>query len=994
MFDKYSKRNTKSMSNKRNCLKHLFLISLIILIFASCSPSAYKPNETASVRVEAMSLTTASIVPGTPNPTKYSLELIQPEGNRDPITAESEIGSFSLSDVPVGTYTVRITAYDGKNVILEGETKLIVKPNSENKATVIMNYILDGTGILSVTIDWTELTANNQVYTAIHDYKALGFRAVYAEGEKKGHPINGIEDSENEDFISWVLSENLTSGTFEYRVEGLDPTSGTAIVFQIYTKINGVNQLIAETFPTVMQIYDGLVSKPDQNEGQNFKLDANHIISYLENISEPKSNPNPKNPSTAIDITWKNPTSLEADNLPFYVLVTAVDNDNPSSTFSAKSETYETAGGEGSVTIEGLAENHTYNIKFQVIGNEGYSNNTQLLTGVQPKVVVEKIEFVNTFNESYTMGDSIAIEGKVSPDNASNKDYTITITDEAEINEEIKVNASTPAENRTFEFETSGNYKITLTSDDNNSKTVSQDVKVKLATPTNLQYQGEPSESGITITWDPVESADGYKVIRVIDGADSSTEIDTKTSETYQDKDVTSRHTYAYKVYAYRTDNTLNSLPTEATESVNVSDADITIIMPESLSEIGNVLSGLEGKSITIGNSEQIELVIKNDIAEGAYYEWILNEDFDNPIKEGNFAIASSFVISEEYDLKKNASDGNTTNSLVLRVTVNGKKETATGYFNVINNNSAGSLTEIKTPATLENNTVYYGEPIQLEAVFANASAEKPDVTWSSSNPDVMSVDETGLVTTHQKGEPVEITVIVDDTKEYKTITLSPYVKATKISFADNIPTLLIKSKTGVTINDEHYDYSLHTSIDMGLSAIGENNREATAEPTISVSGDDILSTENGTISLNGNTGTAIITAAIENEVEPISISIIVLDFDIVEGGEKITGTSHPMSGGIANGKEYNISLALSPNTYNSESAFYELGFSTSWCLNLESGATESGTWGSTRNLIESSNNFSIRFLRNTSASDTDVFSRIYIDNKVIVTISFRAIEA
>ena len=849
MFDKYSKRNTKSMSNKRNCLKHLFLFSLIILIFASCSPSAYKPNETASVRVEAMSLTTASIVPGTPKPTKYTLELKPADG--ESIKPEpSTTGSFSVPDVPVGTYTVIIIAYDGEKEILKGEASLTVKPNSENKATVIMNYILNGSGILSVTIDWTGLTANNQVYTAIHDYKVLGFRAVYAEGEKKGHPINGIEDSENEDFISWVPSENLTSGTFEYRVEGLEPTSGTAIVFQIYTKINGVNQLIAETFPTVMQIYDGLVSKPDQNEGQNFKLDANHIISYLENISNPDYSINEKDPSTSVDITWKNPTSLDADNLPFYVLVTAIDNDNSSPTIQVKSDPYEAAGGEGSVTISGLTENHTYNIKFQVIGKEGYSNNTQLLTGIQPKIVVEKIEFVNPFNDSYTMGETITIEGKVSPDNASNKDYKITITDGNEVNKEIDVTASTPSEERTFKFETSGNYTITLTSDDNNSKTESKSLKVKLATPTNLQYVGEPNELGITISWNAVVSADGYKVIRVIDGTDSPTEIDVQAAVTYLDTKVDSGHKYAYKVYAYRTtDNTLNSLPTEATATVNVSNADITIIMPESLSEIGNVLSELEGENITIGKGEQIKLVIKNDIAKDAYYEWILNEDFDNPIKEGNFKDASTLIISEEYDLKKNASDGNTTNSLVLRVTVNGKKETATGYFQVINNNSAGSLTGIKTPESLENNTVYYGEPIQLEAVFANSSAEKPDVTWSSSNPDVMSVDEnTGFVTTQQKGEPVTITVTVDDTKETKSITLNPYVKAKSLEINNDISSTIyfIAEKTGVEIKDSKY-----SQFNLGLSVIGENDKEPSATPDINFDKDLITLDEEGNIISN-----------------------------------------------------------------------------------------------------------------------------------------------
>lgn len=930
------------MSNKRNCLKHLFLISLIAMLFASCSPSAPKPNETASVRIEVLSLSTASIVPGTPNPTKYILELIPPEGNGESIKSESESGTFSVSEVPIGTYTVKITAYDGENAILEGETSLTVKPNSENKATVILNYLLTGSGVLSVTIDWIGLTANNQVYTAIHDYKALGFRAVYAEGSNKDKSINGINDPENEKYIFWVDTDKLTSGSYEYRIEGLEPTSGTAIVFQIYTKINGNNQLIAETFPTVMQIYDGLVSKPDQNEGQNFKLDANHIISYLENVTVSKDDvkPNADNPSTAIDITWTNPTSLDADNMPFYVLVTAIDNDNPSPTIQVKSKPYEAAGSEGSVTISGLTENHTYNIKFQVIGKEGYSNNTLLLTGVQPKIVVEKIEFVNTPNDSYTMGNSITIEGKISPDNASNKDYKITITEGDEIKKEIDVTASTSSEERTFKFETSGNYKITLTANDS-GKNVSKDIKVKLATPTSLQYQGDPSDKGVTISWDPVASADGYKVIRVIDGIDQAIEIDRSNSTTFTDEDLNSRHTYAYKVYAYRTDTSLNSLPTEATTSINVSTADITIIMPESLSEIGNVLSELKGESITIGNEDQIKLVIKNNIAEDAYYEWILNEDFDNPIKEGNFDAASSLIISEEYDLKKNASDGNTTNSLVLRVTVNGNPQTATGYFQVINNNSAGSLTGIKTPESLTNNTVYYGEPIQLEAVFANSSAEKPDVKWSSNNPDVMSVDETGKVTTHQKGEPVKITVTVNDTKETKSITLTPYVKATGISFGAPDVNYLIIENTAEAVNEQVgvRAYNSGKTFNHEIKITTPNNKEYSGEVNLDYDSSIINIDENGNITAK-TPGTTTIKASIDGFEDVITVNVH--DFKIMiddNGWKDITGKDY----NIPYYTNFNLKIETSntnPNLTN------EVNFI--WCFDSDKTKNEIGIAGGT----------------------------------------------
>ena len=985
MFDKYSKRNTKSMSNKRNCLKHLFLISLIAMLFASCSPSAPKPNETASVRIEVLSLSTASIVPGTPNPTNYKLEM--KSGDNEPITAEDTTGSFSLTEVPIGTYTVKITAYDSENAILEGTNQLTVKPNGENKVTVIMNYLLDGPGILSVTIDWANLTANNQVYTAIHEYKALGFRAIYAEGDNKDKPLNGINDSENADYIQWVNTDKLTSGSYEYRVEGLNPTSGTAIVFQIYTKINGNNQLIAETFPTVMQIYDGLVSKPDQNEGQNFKLDANHIISYLENISNPDYSINEKDPSTSVDITWKNPTSLDADNLPFYVLVTAIDNDNTSPTIQVKSDPYKAAGGEGSVTIKELKENHTYNIKFQVIGKEGYSNNTQLLTGVQPKIVVEKIEFVNTLNDSYTMGNSITIEGKVSPDNASNKDYKITITDGDEIKKEIDVTASTSSEERTFKFETSGNYTITLTSDDNNSKTASKSLKVKLATPTNLQYVGEPNESGITISWNPVESADGYKVIKFIDGVDQAIEIDRSASTTYPDTDVKSGHTYAYKVYAYKTvDSDLNSLPTEATATVNVSNADITIKFPEGTLDLTGIFEGLQDKTIRLGTEDKIELRIAEDFATGTTYEWILNGNFESPILKGNFNDASFLTIKENTEGLKKYPD-NAPNYLTLRVKDSSGKElgSITGTFTVINNNSAGKLMEIKTPDNLTNNTVYYGTPIQLKAVFANENATiKPDVTWSSSNSDVMSVDETGFVTTLQKGEPVTIAVTVDDTQETQSITLAPYVKATGISFGAPDVNYLIIENTAEAVNDQVgvRAYNSGKTFNHGLKITTPDNKEYSGEVNLDYDESIISIDSEGNINpLSG--GVTTITATIDDETA--LIDVIVLDLDLKYEGNSITGKAAEMSGGIT-ASEYILELVSNHTLTN---------FTTIWCFNDDSTNKGFGAWGSSRNNIEVYNNNKTMGLlkRNWNADDVNITVQLYLDENKIATIGFRAIQ-
>ena len=336
----------------------------------------------------------------------------------------------------------------------------------------------------------------------------------------------------------------------------------------------------------------------------------------------------------------------------------------------------------------------------------------------------------------------------------------------------------------------------------------------------------------IRITWDPVESAEGYKIVRVINGADSNT-IDNHTATTYKDTDVKSGYTYAYKVYAYRTDNTLNSLPTEATETVNVSNADITIEFPEGTLDLTGIFEGLQDKTIRLGTEDKIELKIAKDFATGTTYEWILNGNFGKPILKGNFNDASFLTIDDDTEGLKKYPD-NASNDLTLRVKDSSGKDlgSITGTFTVINNDSAGKLMEIKTPDDLTNNTVYYGAPIQLEAIFANENAAKPAVTWSSSNTDVMSVDRnTGLVTTHQKGEPVEITVTVNDTKEYKTITLTPYVKATEISFG--VPKkvkYLIKAKTGVEITNDDY---LWEPFDMGLTITAANGIATSSEPKI-----------------------------------------------------------------------------------------------------------------------------------------------------------------
>ena len=896
------------MLNRMKAL-HAILTVLFMILIVSCSPSA-PIKETASIRIEAMRLNTASILPSVPHITNYKLSLNQGETTR--ISADSVDGNFSLDEVPVGTYTAVIDAYDGTSIIMTGNATFTVKPSDNNNITIPLNYKLSGTGILEVRISWDGLTAGNQVYEAINEHKSLGFRAVYAND---GKPINGIMDPSDDNYISWA---DLSSNSFIYSVENIPSTGGTEIIFQIYTKIDGkITQLIAETFPSVMQIYENMTSKPDENEIQNFKLDANHIISYLENVVAIDAVPGDENPSSSLFITWTNPKTYEDENMPFHVRVTAVDNDNPEKSKYADSISYNSNGGNGSVLIEGLEANHAYNIYFQVFSNEGYSRNTALLFNKSPKIIAEDIQFTKIFNDSYIMGESILIEGKVLPEGADDR-YTITIKKGSETIKTISASSTTPSDDRTYTLETSGIYTVTITSIDNPSISAEKEIKTKLSIPQDLSYVGSPDENGIKLRWDEVPSADGYKLIRITDGT-NETEIDVKENLEYTDKDVASGHRYAYKIYAYHNDSSLNSNASSPTNEVKISTADITIQLPEGNLNLTGVLDKLKDKSITIGTDDSIEISLLKDIKTGAEYKWILNEKIT--LLSGNFAQASTLVIHADTEGLKYSAEELTPNSLMLTVTVNGKTESVTGYFNVINKNFAGSLIGIENESgnRIENTndiTVYYDSPIKLNAVFQNAEVEQPEIEWKSSNPSVMSVSQDGTVTTHQKGEAVTITVTVKDTQESKSVTLNPYVKATGISFTARDQNILIiediQNDSGVIVSDlgKSFNYGLkiskpNDSIDLSSSAV-----ITTTDPNNEI----IRIDEHGNITPTGlKTGDITITATIDGLSDSIKVTVLDLDIEVNnDGWETVTGKIVTLPGKVFSRNEYPIQIVHS----------------------------------------------------------------------------------
>ena len=539
------------------------------------------------------------------------------------------------------------------------------------------------------------------------------------------------------------------------------------------------------------------------------------------------------------------------------------------------------------MTIQNLKENHSYNLHFQVFASEGYSDNTMMLPNVTPKIVVETIDFADgSLQDSYIMGEMITIKAVVEPEEASVKDYTYTITDG---NGNTKKGSSTDSD-MSYTFPVSGTYTITITSSDNTSveKSVTRDVR--LAEPADLEYSYDDETHKVNLSWKEVESADGYTIIKTTDG--SAEETLTTQTTSYADANLLSGHSYTYKVMATRTDGEgkYNSDYTDPTEKISVASSTINIQLPTNPADgkLGDILSGLSSKSIVLGDEENnsISISVSNDI--GTAYKWILNNDFSIPI-----SISKDVLITEETEgLKKNAASGTTSNSLMLIVTIGGKDYSTTGYFNVVSSNKAGKLLSVNAPD--DDEIVYYNAPEQLTLTFQNSDAPQPDITWTSSNPDVMTVSDNGTVTTLQKGEDVTITATVKDTNESKTITLTPYVKATGIEFSARYQNFLIiedvknvgDTTTGVIATElgKSFNYNLLIGKPEDLEG---NTVELSSEVIITTSDDGIISIDD-----NGNikplkSGDVTITASIDGHKDSINVTVLDLDIEVNNDGWK-----------------------------------------------------------------------------------------------------------
>ena len=988
------------MSNKRNCLKHLFLISLIALIFASCSPSSNGISETASLLVEAhqKGISVASIAPTTPEPVKYVISLIQGDNTQSWEFEPEEIksGSVQIDDIKVGTYDLYIAGYslyeegeDGQKIqVVEGSNPVIIKPNTSNIAVITLSYLSTGTGTISLKIDWSSLTQKGNLISDALDRKSIGFLAFYADDDDNSSNDLAVCGNPTEETlankIKWAESEDFTNKFIEYTESGLNANKETEeIYFRIYSEIDGELVVIAETFRTNLTVYPNLVSVPDANDKYNFTLSDSNIMNYLRNVSSPEAKA--INDST-LQITWINP---EFSKNIYPVTVTIKAKDIKTGSVEAKETVdYSSYIENGETTLEGLSRDKVYSIWFEIKGQIGYSADVALISNARPRVPVTAIAFDTTDNDfDYISGETVEFKAIITPDEATNKEYTVSVENDVE---NVEIN------NHSVKFNKAGEYSIVLTSSDSGVKTDPKKTIVHLATPEKPTVSAA-SDNGITITWKEVADADKYKIIRTANGS-SDKEFTTEGAETtYTDNnEISLGTTYSYSIVALMDEyDSCSSAESEKSEPVSTSVGSITINPAPSLEsgiDFSSSFGSINGISINDNNKS---ITINVTEIPDATYEWRINGIFVTDNK-------NLTINSETNGISKDSSK--TANELTLIVKANGK--TVSGSCNFYYE-SSDDFEIVSLKDVYEDNMVVYGlESEQLTLTYSRSDIT-PVVNWFSSDPSIVKVDpNNGKITSVSKGNAtITAKATNNGITRIATIDVESYIPAKDLEFETRASDgteaswdyIILPNQPGLVILDENY-----TNLTVKAHAESANKSETYSSPIELV----ISGNENNIVEYNTDTGlitpkaggtikiTATINKGITNLEKSISKTVNILQIQIYDkDNTNLTETGELY---IRTSSGNTLKLNFGGNVYT-ESNFKDAPISNYWCFNDGSpnGTTEIvTTWTSHFTITnnEANGNFSAEIYRYIVSGKYEVNSRIYnSDNKEIARLKFMA---
>ncbi len=869
--------------------KNIILAFLVILVLFSACKENPTTVDKASVRltIDGVKKATRTIVPDVPEFDKFTVKL--KAGGEDKYTQDFDASSsIVLNDVRIGTYDITVDAYSSDSLIASGSSRLEVKPVGVNSATIKLDYSDKGKGSFSVTIDWSELSLDNDnpLANAINS-NLLGFVAY---DQETNAPYSDAQ-------IQWVT--DFTKTEYTYTQQDIATTKGDRIFFRIYTRIDNKEQAIADTFNTSIIIVPNVTSIVDSNEKNNFKLSDENIISYISNVTDVSATINSEDPAHKIDIAWKYPKLAKGN---YTLTLWLTDNTNNNVVGDKKTISYTDADTDGKATFDSLDPNNTYSVHFKNAGDVGYSTELVALDNIRTKVKVESIAFKDDFKSEYTMGDSVQVDAVTMPEDATFQDYTVTA-------EGLTV------EGKTVFFAKSGDYTITITNKDDNTKTASKTVTVKLKAPT---LSLEKTESGVKLSWNKVDSATSYVITK-----SPNEEKEIKSEEnTYIDSEISTGVDYTYSVKAIREDRKFDSVISNEAKT-NIDNSTIEIELPakiESSSFLSVIENALNGQYVTDEKGFDISIdedTLKNTTSAESY-TWYVN---GNKIAEN-----TSKITIDKDTIGLNTYSNESTNTLELAILKDGFTYSASANFNYI----ATDPGEIKISG---EDRVVYGNPITLTASTDNGN---PRIIFSSSDEKIATVNSKGVVSAIADGK-VTITAKIASTG--KTVSKELTSIATEMSI--NAPTnWMIVEKNGVEVKDANYK-------EMNLSSYLNKNYLDSKEDTNSTytwasSNSSVISVTDQGVVKPLKSGEATITVTKDGAAEA-KIDLKSFEFDVLQDNDVVTGKTDVKSkGSVGNGTDHQLSIKEASG-YINESNYSEY-FGIKWCLNNDINDQKNGS--------------------------------------------------
>lgn len=972
-------RKIKNSIERLGYMKKFFLnaLSILMVILAVSCSAALDEAARGDLRIKIVE--SRSVMPQYPEVDSYSVSLTAGSQTVGPQTFGVD-DDIVIKDILVGSYTLTVEGLEDNLPVLSKTQTVKISPNGTDVA-ITLDFLSEGTGTVIIPISWADISNPSPLLEAAIDNKDLGFQAFFTEGNT---PLT--------EEIQWATEEDFEKKSMTYIAEGVKNAKDANVYFKIFMKGEGSESFaVARAFDTKITVYPNLVSKPDANENENFTI-GDSTIDYIFNVQNPKSVATPGHEATSVDITWEYPNLWGTYSGKVIVRLLASDGSDINKTQEAAFSNEDKSNNK--VAFDNLDATETYKVSFQIVLDDGgVSEEEILLNNVHVEASVTSISFTG-LNDSYVMGDSAELEVTVLPEHAVDKTYTITHNgNDGDIT--IVGNKLT--------FNRSGDYTINVKSNDktvaDKGERLSADsvtVTVKLAAPSS--FKAENGDDGIVLTWDAVDSADGYKITRTENNSTTKGGEEVITGTRYEDTAGIRLSTkYDYTIQAVRNHEDGKFDSTTSSANITTLEPSVSIELPSkdifNTENLTPFLSGIKSQVLTTEN--QIAIQIKSPI-EGATYTWYLN---GHKIETNS---STDFIISvENYGNYLKGLSAVTENTLRLEVSKNGKISSGTTTFLFATVISDADITGI-TVTEGDANKVVLGSPITLSATISDNS--KPEIRWTSSNGSVATVDQTGVVTAVNDGTAT-ITAEIISNGSKKSIDVTTYIPAENIVITNETGRdFMFMRKDGVTV-ESGFDT-------VTLKAVATRNDELTISEaakviTWSVSSESInLSAVTGeTVNVNSvdkTSGGDFQILAETAEVKNTSTTVHVHDMDIYmkktsqgdESYNKVTGSKQNTSAGTGQ-RNYNLKLVYASYEQDSLHDNNSNGLNVIWCFDGNENSQEVGTPGFYLTLFNQNvedSDFTVEMERDTWTSNSpQVMAIMKVGESKACAISFTA---